>query len=186
MAKQINVGVGGVVKKVSKPTFSVGGVVKTAKKGVCGVGGVVKEFYAGEYVLYDRGTNYAGLTASNSDNEVGTQFIAIYTGSSHNVKLPSINYANYSSVGVILSTANKFGAGADYPQIAFYTGSTVKTIIMNTGQKQLNVDDTEMTFMFDISSMTETATYNLRVRPVTLEYGTYEKRTIKLHKIWLE
>ena len=45
MAKQINIGVGGVVKKVSKVPASIGGVVKEMKKGVCGVGGVVKEFW---------------------------------------------------------------------------------------------------------------------------------------------
>ena len=47
MAKQINVGVGGVVKTVKKVPFSIGGIVKQAKKGVCGVGGVVKEFFTG-------------------------------------------------------------------------------------------------------------------------------------------
>lgn len=45
MAKQINVSVGGVVKKVKKVPLGIGGVVKEAKKGVCGVGGVVKTFF---------------------------------------------------------------------------------------------------------------------------------------------
>ena len=45
MAKQIDVSVGGVVKKVKKVPLGIGGVVKEAKKGVCGVGGVVKTFF---------------------------------------------------------------------------------------------------------------------------------------------
>lgn len=50
MAKQINVGVGGVVKKVSKVPISIGGVVKQVKKWVCGVGGVVKEFFTSSII----------------------------------------------------------------------------------------------------------------------------------------
>lgn len=53
MAKQINVGVGGVVKTVKEVPISIGGVVKKAQKGVCGVGGVVKTFYESELVLWD-------------------------------------------------------------------------------------------------------------------------------------
>ena len=45
MAKQIDVSVGGVVKKVKKVPLGIGGVVKEAKKGVGGVGGVVKTFF---------------------------------------------------------------------------------------------------------------------------------------------
>ena len=55
MAKQINIGVGGVMKKVKKVPASIGGVVKEMKKGVCGVGGVVKEFFNSEFVIYDHG-----------------------------------------------------------------------------------------------------------------------------------
>lgn len=47
MAKQINVCVGGVVKKVTKVPACIGGVVKEMKKGVCGVGGAVREFFTG-------------------------------------------------------------------------------------------------------------------------------------------
>ena len=61
MAKQINVSVGGVVKKVKEVPMGIGGVVKKAKKGVCGVGGVVREFYNSELVIYDHGTNPYGL-----------------------------------------------------------------------------------------------------------------------------
>lgn len=55
MAKQINIGVGGITKKVKKVHASIGGVVKEMKKGVCGVGGVVKEFFNSEFVIYDYG-----------------------------------------------------------------------------------------------------------------------------------
>lgn len=50
MAKQINVGVGGAVKKVSKVYASVGGAVKEIKKGVAGVGGAVKEFFTSNLI----------------------------------------------------------------------------------------------------------------------------------------
>lgn len=57
MAKQINIGVGGVVKKVKKVPASIGGVVKEMKKGVCGIDGVVKEFFRSEFTIYDNGYN---------------------------------------------------------------------------------------------------------------------------------
>lgn len=75
MAKQINVGVGGVVNKVSKPTFSVGGVVKIAKKGVCGIGGVVKEFFSGDdLVLWNGSEVQNGATASQYITSISYQF----------------------------------------------------------------------------------------------------------------
>lgn len=58
MAKQINIGVGGVVKKVSKVPASIGGVVKQMKKGVCGIGGVVKTFFTGNVIYEDGGEGY--------------------------------------------------------------------------------------------------------------------------------
>ena len=65
MAKQINVGVGGV-KRTSKVRAGVGGVVKTITKGVAGVGGVVKEFYGGEKIFEDDyDYEYVGLSTYN-------------------------------------------------------------------------------------------------------------------------
>lgn len=76
MAKQINIGVGGVVKKVKEVPIGIGGVVKKAKKGVCGIGGVVKEFFNSSYELYDNGvangttfsyfTNYSSFYAEDA------------------------------------------------------------------------------------------------------------------------
>lgn len=65
MAKQINVCVGGVVKKVSKVPACIGGVVKEMKKGVCGVGGVVKEFYAAGFTIFDYGENPYNIRTVN-------------------------------------------------------------------------------------------------------------------------
>lgn len=69
MAKQINVGVGGVVKKVKEVPIGIGGVVKKAKKGVCGIGGVVKEFFTS-------GLNLS-ITVTN-DNEGKIRFGNIF------------------------------------------------------------------------------------------------------------
>ena len=67
MAKQINVSVGGVVKKVKEVPLGIGGVVKKAKSGKCGVGGVVKTFYDSALVLYDNGvTDYTWSNANNN------------------------------------------------------------------------------------------------------------------------
>lgn len=73
MAKQINVGIGGVVKKVSKVPAAIGGVVKEMKKGVCGVGGVIKTFFESNFLLYNNGEwgNGYGIVAGNT---VGTYF----------------------------------------------------------------------------------------------------------------
>lgn len=52
MAKEIDVSVSGVVKKVKEVPLGVSGVVKKAKKGVCGVGGAVKTFFEAVTTLY--------------------------------------------------------------------------------------------------------------------------------------
>ena len=67
MAKQINVGIDGVIKKVSKVTCGVDGVVKTVKKGTCGIDGVVKEFFASELVLYNNGVQNGATFISNKE-----------------------------------------------------------------------------------------------------------------------
>ena len=75
MAKQINVSVGGVVKKVKEVPLGIGGVVKKAKSGKCGVGGVVKTFFESNLVLYDNGeTDYTWEGATNSSGylQIGT------------------------------------------------------------------------------------------------------------------
>lgn len=65
MAKQISVGIGGVVKTVKSVHVGVGGVVKTVKSGKCGIGGAVKTFFEDELVVYDgsdvlNGASYYG------------------------------------------------------------------------------------------------------------------------------
>lgn len=86
MAKQINVGVGGVVKKVKEVPLGIGGVVKKAKSGKCGIGGVVKTFFESELVLYDTGTQY--YTINNTSSATIT-----FNSSSISIAKPS-NYAN--------------------------------------------------------------------------------------------
>lgn len=72
MAKQINVGVDGVVRTVKEVPISIGGVVKKAQKGVCGVGGVVKTFFEAQndLILWN-GTNLlngASWWSTNSEH----------------------------------------------------------------------------------------------------------------------
>lgn len=86
MAKQINVGIGGAVKKVSKLYAGVGGVVKQIKKGVAGVGGVVKTFYESSTITSaNTGGNLVNLSKTsdgylswNISGSSGQGYIDIY------------------------------------------------------------------------------------------------------------
>lgn len=87
MAKEIDLGYGGAVKKVKKVYGGVGGAVKELKKGYCGVGGAVKTFFAKEaftsYTVenslgktYDAGNSAIKLNGAYSDNT--TTKVTIY------------------------------------------------------------------------------------------------------------
>lgn len=211
MAKQINAGVGGVVKKVSKVPISIGGVVKEVKKGVCGIGGVVKEFFNSEYVVYDRGTEYLEVAASSS---AGTTFYDEYISvaltetlrqitlrtsddSSTNLSLSRLDLSNYRTMGVIISCSN-FSSSSTYPYplVRFsydksYDDAGYSTTRPNTESK--TVPDTigvEETYMFDISTV-EGYLNGFAIRCAkTAEGGTYVGSStsykIRIHKIWFE
>lgn len=87
MAKQINVGVGGVVKKVKEVPFSIGGVIKKAKKGVCGVGGVVKTFFGTAYT-----TDYGYNTGASDNVTVYDSFVGV---DGETIRI----YADYKGIG---------------------------------------------------------------------------------------
>ena len=80
MAKQINVSVGGVVKKVKKVPLGIGGVVKEAKKGVCGVGGVVREFFASSIITSV--TKTSTTTVNVNDTYDNAKALSVKTGGS--------------------------------------------------------------------------------------------------------
>lgn len=114
MAKQINVGIGGVVKKIKEVPLGIGGVIKKAKKGVCSVGGVVKEFFASELVLYD-GTNFTnGAVQADQyklNYEGGTGFLS---GKKLVVKFKTaIQKSSYMRF-------TEFGTGASSAPVYFY------------------------------------------------------------------
>ena len=112
MAKQINVGVGGVVKKVKEVPIGIGGVVKKAKKGVCGIGGVVKEFFTSNPLTYAWKWESSSYVRDKGD------YIAFYSGTETSGR----------GTGVLISGINghvitvKIGADTSSPRIwTFYS-----------------------------------------------------------------
>ena len=77
MAKQINVSVGGVVKKVKEVPLGVGGVVKKAKSGVAGVAGVVREYFSQGLIIYDNGDNPFKLAANGKYSSVESNYLQV-------------------------------------------------------------------------------------------------------------
>ena len=75
MAKQINLGIGGVVKTVKGVYAGVGGVVKTVKSGKCGIGGAVKTFFENTIItsVTNRyGSNYTTISATSTMLKITT------------------------------------------------------------------------------------------------------------------
>ena len=108
MAKQINVSVGGVVKKVKEVPLGIGGVVKKAKSGKCGVGGVVKTFYEGELTVFDstNGGWQNGFSFGNGTAKVTTSTLLYmpydtYANGYVDINVPSgFSAGNYSTLYV--------------------------------------------------------------------------------------
>ena len=98
MAKQINVSVGGVVKKVKEVPLGIGGVVKKAKSGKCGVGGVVKEFFTSELVLYDAGTSDYGVVGSSCT--LGDSYMTLNSVDAYFYFKTPIDMSGYTKVNV--------------------------------------------------------------------------------------
>ena len=105
MAKQINDGVGGVVKKVKEVPFSIGGVVKKAKKGVCSIGGVVKEFFVSETVLWNGSSLQNGATYKDSNNRILQYSYSSGALSGKSIVLKFKNSWSSNSSGYIYITA---------------------------------------------------------------------------------
>ena len=112
MAKQINVSVGGVVKKVKEVPLGVGGVVKKAKKGVCGVGGVVKTFFQNQMVIFSDGAFQNGF-AFKADSENWGKNTAFISGDKIYIPYDS------SADGLICITWPSGLDATDYSKICF-------------------------------------------------------------------
>lgn len=191
MAKQINVSIGGTVKKVSQPYTWVGGVLKKVKKGVCGVGGVVKTFFESELILYDNGTNTAGFVSN------GIQPITFGSGnitfSSQLVLFSSllVNHSNYSKLHIDLTLTTKkqtyacFYIGGDSTKgyddendnATEYDISLIKNLSLNTR--------TELTF--DLSNFNETSYMTIWAKTSSGSTGSGTMGAIagNIYKIWL-
>lgn len=119
MAKQINIGVGGVVKKMSKVPVAIGGVVKEVKKGVCGIGGVVKEFFTSNPLTYSF-TNHSGGWSKSITTE-GYLKIKSGTETSGTGTRLKINGVAGHSIYVSVNT------DGSYPRIYGYTSSSASS-----------------------------------------------------------
>lgn len=136
MAKQINVGVGGVVKKVSKVPISIGGVVKQVKKGVCGVGGVVKEFFSGIITFSSTNGYYSnsfknGCTTIHGSSDSAASFYAYSSDIGNKSVSMKLDIESYQGVGFYALTGTGY---YDYSNIGQATAGdvTLTTTISGT------------------------------------------------------
>lgn len=187
--------VGGVVKEITKVPVTVGGVVKEAASGVCGVGGVVRTFYQNELVLYDNGTNKAGLQAYN---EYGYQD-SNYT--SFNSDHIYITYSGSNSSGFVgytvfepSKTLSLSGFTKMYIEVTvskYYSGYTKMWLYINDKSCEENPDislNSRTIYEFTIPDTVIGATL------ASFEISGYNTSksyvgpclTAKIHKIWFE
>lgn len=128
MAKEIDVCIGGVIKKVKKVPICIGGVIKEAKKGFGGVGGYVKEFFTSNPLTYSTSPSGAGYIndsgyfqcySGTAESGTGPQLI-IMGVAGHKIKISTQTSASYTRVYVhsspsgtsILNATNKDSATA--------------------------------------------------------------------------
>lgn len=187
MAKQINVCVGGVVKKVSKVSACIGGVVKEMKKGVCGVGGVVKEFYASGFTIFDYGENpynirtvntYADKFASVKSDRLS---VSTFTCYSEDAKYPftsdamseltSLDEYNYVK---IIADASFFD---HYHYTTFVFGSRKETVSVQS--KGSAIDDDTASIQTGYYTLTSSNKKNFNTY-----YATYGAPKISTQWFW--
>lgn len=144
MAKQINVGVDGVVKKVKEVPLCIDGVVKKAKKGVCGVGGVVKEFFASAYQLFG---NVSMVTGSNKQNLLAREITGGYkfvTESSYGGNgglyacvstSNKIDITNYSTLSITYTYVNSFSTNTNQCYMKIDVGSAISSSLITGSVK---------------------------------------------------
>lgn len=187
MAKQINVGVGGAVKKVSKVPICIGGVVKQAKKGVAGVGGAVKEFFSSGYDLYSYGSNPAGFyfqsynsgSVFNSDHILVNGGFCTFRGTMKtNVLSKYTKFCIELDVTQILSKWNR-------PALLIYCnyeGAEHMLPAISTGRHTLSwyIDDT------DWSTDDSNIYWYITMLADDYSYTSANKNFFKIYRVWLE
>ena len=200
MAKEIDICIGGVVKKVKTVPIRIGGVTKEAKKGFCGVGGAVKEFFNSEFVLYDNGNNIYGLTvyypySSNyiSYGYFGSGYINIDYGSFGvgAFKIPAINYSEYTKLNITLYFNPP--EDANYPAIYFRkAGGNTDDYLLKYYKHSKSCNEGTYTFTIDISSVSYEgeATIGFGAQESTgsdcYASGSGSLPDFYIYKIWLE
>lgn len=137
------------------------------------------------YVLYNNGSNTGGLVKRNKTASYSDYWL-LYASDDYQVQIPATDYSKYTKVGLVASF-NTVNTAANIPGITFYNGSTYVNKVLNVGNKTIGAENTQYTFMFDISSfsLTSTIAYNILIRPWSTQ-GTYVKPTINMYKLWLE
>lgn len=156
MAKQINVGVGGV-KKASKVYTSVGGIVRQIKKGVCSVSGFVKEFFAGNMIYENGSEGYTLLTANTRSDGLGcylkkeSNYISFWSFGNSNgsdnmiysttvaYTLEPINLTDYTSIKATFTVIDRFHVypGKHYAALCMSSEHT-GTSIFNLGTRVIS------------------------------------------------
>ena len=190
MAKQISVGVGGVVKKAAKVRVGVGGVVKTVKKGVCGIGGVVREFYGGErdgLCLYKDGL-VDGYNWVRSITDKGT-YLVPYGQFALSTSLADLR--DYTKCTLIFTDDTTSLDSKPNGSILFYKYAT-DMLIVDTGYPRNPGGLVEKTFQLnEDGKWTTSAATN--IQPVFRIMMWNSKWTagedvsdLKIHEIWFE
>ena len=168
MAKQINVSVGGVVKKVKEVPLGIGGVVKKAKSGKCGVGGVVKTFFESNLVLYDNGeTDYTWEGATNSSGylQIGTTFNPGSSGYGCYIST-QIDISNYSKLRVTLVDPSD--------SVSTYKNGIMYLFDVDTKQGTFGIAEKGWT-----RSPDSTITLTMPISDSDLDSGEYERPTFQ-------
>lgn len=181
MAKQINVGIGGVVKTVKSVYTGIGGVVKTVKSGKCGIGGVVKEFFASEYVLYEEGNNVVNFSSHyNTNVEFYTDAILIESYKKMAVIKSSsaVDFSKYNELHINMRGYNlTYGYVNIYMDVTNGGGASISTATITN-------DYVYRDYVIDISDVTDNNTFNLAFYNVNPS-GSRGDFGVWIKKIWL-
>lgn len=145
MAKQINIGYGGAVKKVKEVPFSIGGAIKKAKKGFCGVGGAVKEFFTSNPLVFSYKL-FIGWY-DNTDTYIQFNNGTTTSGSGTRVEIRNI-YGHVIKIKIGASTSNPSVAlfyaddGSNSRDTKEYSGTGENTLTFDCTSTNTNVTST--------------------------------------------